>query len=304
MQGKITDLISRPLPEIPFWVSNILPKGGTLLTGGQAGIGKSFVAMEYMRAMATGTCLYGYPGIEVCSPCRVLYVEQELGEYGIQSRAKRVFMGENLSDLEERCFYVTKDHRVKLDTQAGLERLSSLAKEYSPDVMILDPVGYMMAGDENSNQSVSLLFQHLEEVRQGTNPAMGIILVHHFGKPPKSEQGGSRSYDPLEAYNFRGASAWKDRPDTRQTVQLLRYGYEDGNRYWDIRTRYVTRHGENPPELNLRVNGRGDLRVRWMIEQPEPAEYAPPTPIIALPSEPKAEDKPRKVRQARFKFPA
>lgn len=266
--GTFSELRSRELPEVRWWIDPILPRGGTLLTGGEAGIGKSFIALEYIRALASGTPLFGHSRILPPGPARVLYVEQELGEAGLQERIRKVFAEES-AETAERCLYISKDTGIRLDSDEGIRRLRDHVYEFYPDVLVLDPVGYMMVGDENSNQAVNIIFQNLEWLK-GTNPDLGIILVHHFAKPPRSQDA---RYDPLEAYNFRGASAWKDRPDTRQT--LTRVGCSGGG--WCLKTRYVTRHGRSPGELFLRVGE--DLRVRYEAAEEPGANENPVQPI-------------------------
>jgi RecA-family ATPase len=90
--ARIYDLITRELENVPCWVGgNLLPKRGVLLFGGLEKIGKSFIGLEVARALSTGTPLFGYPDFVVEEKARVLLVEMEVGEYGLQDRTRAVF---------------------------------------------------------------------------------------------------------------------------------------------------------------------------------------------------------------------
>lgn len=245
-----------------------MPKRGTLLAGGEAGIGKSFNALEYARALSTGSLLYGSAKFKVPEPCRVLYIEQELGEYGLKKRITPILAGEDMELLGKNLFYISKEPSLQLDTDAGVRAVFRAVDEVKPNVVIFDPMGMMITCDENSNPEINAVFLTLEKLKKvNEDRDMSIILIHHFGKPPRNTL-TREGFDPLDPYNFRGASSWKDRPDTRQTMcSLGSYLNLGGNRAWKMKTRFLTRHDEQLPDMELSVNHRNDLRVRVMADE-------------------------------------
>ena len=75
-----------------MWVEPaISPKGGLLLFGGESKIGKSFLVLEMMRALATGEDMFGNPQFVIPERAKVVLIEQELGDYILRGRAVEVF---------------------------------------------------------------------------------------------------------------------------------------------------------------------------------------------------------------------
>ena len=261
---RLVDLFEKDLPAYPCWISSdILPKGGLLLAGGFAKIGKTFIALEYARALATGANLFGCRDFRVDRPARVLYIEQELGERGFQKRIKPVFAQENRDLLEDNLFYVSKEPQMKFDSMEGRLLILKAIEEVEPNVVIIDPMGKMHAGDENDAQHVEKLMNFTETIRKRfTSAGLAMVILHHFGKPPMAQR-DKEVFDPLNQYNFRGSSKWFDAPDTIQTIQRLTNIPGKEWQAWDLKTRFITRHGEEPPDLFLSVNRDADLRVRF-----------------------------------------
>lgn len=262
--AKLLDLMESEITPQPCWISpGVLPKGGTLLFGGPAKVGKSMLLLEMARALSTGTNPFGYNKIHVHQPVKVLYVEQEIGEYGLQERVLKVFGNEDKSVFGSKMWYVCKIPQMQLDTPVGREILYNLVEDVKPQVLILDPIGRMHAYDENKNDQIQELFSWLEElvkVHQGNN--MSLILAHHFSKPSGDPNFGR---DPLDPYNFRGASKFYDNPDSLITVSRLE-NLDTKGQYeaWKIKMRMILRHASPPPDLLLTINKENDLRVRFV----------------------------------------
>ena len=148
-----------------------------------------------------------------------------------------------------------------LDKDLGLLRLSEEVDRTQANVVILDPISSMFSVDENDASAMTELFHRLERLRRTFRELdLSIILVHHFGKPPTGKF--SDSYDHLSFHNFRGSSKFFSVPDTICTAwraEELNLGWES----WRLKTRWVCRQGESPPEMYLNVNTNQDLRVRW-----------------------------------------
>ena len=257
----LIDLIKNDLPPYPCWIEpGILPKGGTLLFGGQAKSGKSFLMLELIRALATGTVPFGYNYFQIGEPVKCLLIEQELGKYGLQKRVKKIFENEDEKKFGPNIFYASKIPEMQLDSREGRELLLDLVEKIKPNVLFLDPIGRLQSYDENKSEQIQQLFTNLEYLLKCFDEnGMSLVLSHHFAKP-SSDKNNSR--DPLDPYSFRGSSKWYDCPDTLMTAQKLET-LATKWKAWNIKVRFDTRQDESPQDLLLSVNRDQDLRVRF-----------------------------------------
>lgn len=259
---RFSDLLSKEVERVPSWVEpGIITKHGITLLGGEAKIGKSLILGSLSRALAIGEDPFLAPGLSVPQKARVLVVDQEVGEFGLQKRSAPMLADLDVSRYAERLWYVTKDTSLMLDAPAGVSALTKHIERVEPNVVILDPIGKMFTFDENNNVEVAKLGHALEKlIAKFHHLGLSFVLSHHFGKPPKGQ--AKEDHDPLESYNFRGASKWKDMPDTLITVargQRLATPHQA----WSIDMRILPRHAEEPPDMHLTVNEKQDFRVRF-----------------------------------------
>jgi RecA-family ATPase len=254
------DLLTRTLTAEPAWIEpSILPKRGKLLFGGHAKIGKSFVMLDLARALAAGEAPFANPILYVPKPVRVLLIEKELGLIELQKRGAAVMDDVPRMLRRENLFYVSQEPLLKLDTRQGYETILRLVEEIKPNVLLLDPIGKMHNMDENSNTDISKLFEKLEGLmKAGRDQDMSLVISHHFAKPKM----GPDAMDPLSPYNFRGASKWFDDPDTLVTMHKGQE-HRSPHKWWTLKTRFETRRGEPPEDMNLSVNEHDDFRVRF-----------------------------------------
>jgi RecA-family ATPase len=89
---RVIDLLARDFPDNPSYIDPmILTKGGTLLLGGEAKVGKSFIMLELCRALTTGTPFMDNPSLTVPEPLRTLYIDAEVGERTNKARVIKNF---------------------------------------------------------------------------------------------------------------------------------------------------------------------------------------------------------------------
>ncbi len=258
---SLQSLIEAELPEEPCWIyPGILPKGGTLLFGGGAKIGKSFIMLELQRALSTGTQPFGCHKLTVGDPCKTLLIEQELGKYGLQKRVKSIFAEERKDVYGKNAYYVSKVPEMQLDDRDGREMLMKLVEDVKPDILFLDPIGRMNSYDENKSDQIQQLFSHLDYVLKCfEGSGMSLVVSHHFNKPSNDPQS---KRDPLDAYNFRGSSKWFDCPDSLITVNRLK-NLDTKWKSWEVQVRYQLRQDEGLNDMVFSVNRENDLRVRY-----------------------------------------
>ena len=275
----INDLILTPPVPQPMWVEPaILPKGGLLLFGGESKIGKSFLVLEMMRALATGEDMFGNPQFVIPERAKVVLIEQELGDYILRGRAVEVFKEAEeegkLPELNEYLYFHSKHPVASLSTREGREFIRECVEESGANILFLDPIGKLHAYAENEAGPINVLFQHLADMRaEFKEQGLSVVMTHHFGKLSPDPRSARDELDPL---NFRGSSRWVSGPDSLITVKRLRtHERRVGDRswrWWDIKMKCVLRAGPEPQNMFCTVNKEGDLRVRFTRWEEEDEE--------------------------------
>ena len=259
------DLIQREIPKAPCWIEpSILPKGGKMLFGGHAKIGKSLIMLELARSLALGKRPFECPHIKVPEKARVLVIDQELGEWGVQERLKKIMEGDPEEVLREYFFGVSKARDLRLENPDSIRRIVELCQALSANVLILDPIGKMHSYDENDASQINRLMNRLDEIiDKCKDTGLSIIFSHHFGKPirdPRVELTVDQLFTP---YNFRGSTRWYDDPDTLVTCNKFT-PRRSAHKWWRIVSRWECRQGLGPPEfITFTANKRHNLRVEY-----------------------------------------
>lgn len=261
---RLVDLFAREFPENPSYINPmVLTKGGTLLLGGEAKVGKSFIMLELCRALATGTPFMDNRLLSVPEPVKVLYVDAEVGERTNKARGLRIFQHDDPYAYANNIYHVSKNLELQLDTHRGVSYFGDLIRDVRPNVLVLDPISFLHHGDENSARDVGSIFLTLARLKErGRNEELSIVFSHHFRKPPFGQY--AIGYDNLSEYNFRGSSKWKDGGDTILTMQRTgNFPRTDGDEAWKLKLRFLCRHGPSAPEGEYAFNKNGDLRIVW-----------------------------------------
>lgn len=256
------DLISSPDDSFRSLIEPwALLEGGTAVIGGEAGIGKSFFALELIRALASATPPFASRTLHVPRPCTVLYLEQELTEPGLRKRIIPMFRDDQ--EAASRVWYVSAEPAMRLDTAQGVRLLTSLAGSIHPDVIVFDPIGRFHLLSEDDASTVQRIFMVVDEVKKAAGEHAAAIIVHHARKPPVDPAGAD--HDPLSPYNMRGSSKWYDVPDTRIMLARDRSGY--------LRARWKMRHAET-------IHQRIELRIsdeEISLKEVDPRNQRPAT---------------------------
>lgn len=260
---RVYDLLQRKVEGIPAWVEpGIIVKQGITLFGGEKKIGKSLILGSLARSLVSGEAPFLAPNLSISKKARVLIVDQEVGEYGLQTRMLPMFADLSAEVYKERLWFVSKDFDLSVDTQKGLDCIRRHIDDAEPNVLMLDPVGKLFTCDENDNVAITKIGNSMYKLASAyASSGLSVVLAHHFGKPPKGKQ-NLEGYDPLDFNNFRGASAWTGFPDT--LIACAR-GEKMGlpHQAWRIDMRIQPRQGEEPPDMHLTVNEHKDFRVRF-----------------------------------------
>lgn len=259
--GRLSDLIKTEFPPQQDWVGpGVLPKSCKMIFGGCTKIGKTFFLTNLGKALALGESPFNCPWLKIEKPTKVLYIDHELKPFGLQQRVLPLFTERELKRIEEQFWYVSGRTEIHFSSVEGRKYLERLIAETKPEVLILDPIGKMHFFDENSSPEINKLMKHLEDlIAQGREWGMSLVFAHHFGKPNRDPQ---YEKDPLDHYNFRGASKWCDDQDalvTAHRYEELATSYEA----WRVKTRWLLRHAQSLPDMHFTVNAKDDRFVRF-----------------------------------------
>lgn len=263
---SIVDLMERELPKNPCWIEPaVLPKGGMMLFGGHAKIGKSFIMLELARALALGTRPFGSPSLTVPAPTKVLMIEQEIGPWGLQKRARSLLAGEDKDLLRENFHGISQVRGLKFDDPDSPKTVAEWVHKVGAQVLFLDPIGKLHGYDENDASQIARLFHKLEEVLEYCKDLhLSLVFSHHFGKPirdPRVKLDDDQLFSP---YNFRGSGRWYDNPDTLVTCNRIPGDELKAHKWWYVKSKWETRQGGDIEEYQTySVNKYGDLRVRY-----------------------------------------
>lgn len=268
----------------------IIPQGGIVGIYGDSKVGKSFICLNMARALATGETLFNIKDFKIPKPVKVLYAEAEVGELSLQDRGLRILDGVKREHKENNLLYVSKNPKLKLDTDEGIDLFAKVIEDVKPNVLIIDPIGKFHSQEESNSTAMGKIFNvfaEFQKINDDTN--MAIVFSHHIRKPPNVEY--SEGYDPLDVHNARGSSRFFSDPDTIIMVNRF-FSSKKPWPWWKIRTRYYLRHGGEPNEYELEVNKKqykdwndGDLRVKYPRTEPlkKPFKGTPKDPEEQVP---------------------
>ena len=250
---------SEIVPPPSYIEPSVLPVGGQLILASQAKTGKSFIMIEMGRALACADRPFTSQELYCPRACRVLLIEQELGEAGLKKRIEKIYTREEISRqgfMADNFLYVSQQPDIKLDTVKGLKVLTDICDEVQPDVLMLDPLGRFHNVDENNAQAVSGLWDIIDKLRK-TYPGMAFITSMHMSKPPDARAG----IEPLDPYRIRGSGKFFDNPDAILTT-MRTHNLATQHKSWSVSMRFTLRHGESPDDMILHVNEGNDCRVK------------------------------------------
>ena len=183
---SLPELQARPEPK--WLLKDILPEAGAAVLYGRSGVGKSFLALDWMLSVATGTSWEGHPSL----PGPVVYVCAE-NAWVTWKRAESwaKLRGRHLP--MDQVFVLTPDPVLLAQPDQAREFLLALAaaKVPPPRLVVLDTLQRNMAGaDENSTKDMTMWVSGLQVLLEAFAGAT-VLVVHHSGKDPTKGDRGS-----------------------------------------------------------------------------------------------------------------
>lgn len=222
----LSKLDGPPPPEQEWIVPDYVPAGEITLFTGYGGAGKSLFSQQLATCLASGVPLIGVP----IERKRVLYVTAEDSENVLHRRQRAIMARLGNPAIGDRLMLSTvrgrSDNALNLepneDGYGGSKLKTDLHNtiiERNADVVILDNIAHLFAGNENDRQEVTKFINDLYGMVQRLN--VTILLIGH---PNKSGDSYSGSTAWLAAVRSQIELARPDDAEHDPDARVLRLG--------------------------------------------------------------------------------
>ncbi|WP_144186413.1 AAA family ATPase [Elioraea rosea] len=219
----------------PETLKGVIGCGSVTMLYGAPNEGKTFVAMDFMAAVAKGEPWMGRKTRQgLC-----LHVAME-GEAGIKKRYTALHREKGANGL----YLMTELLALTSETNRDTRRLISAYRKLlnatgmSPGVICIDTVALAIGGDEDKTENVSPFLKAMRRIAQDTGAT--VLLLHHPGKDesrgPRGSSGFNGNVDQT-LYMKRG----------RIILQKVRDGSKDKAMTFSLRVVEIGRDADGDP---------------------------------------------------------
>lgn len=242
------EMLTRTMPPVePIVGTGLLVKGGLAILAGPGGIGKTFLALQLKRSVATGSNFLGY---EVARG-RAGLLELEMPAATIRDRLKAGIEGPAAQAME---FLVMPEGLGKLTDPAAADAVTLWCEKKALSLVIMDPLHDLHDGDEKDEAQVDALTHQLDRIRRRTG--VSIVLLHHMNKAQLDRNTPLRT---VVRMGMRGSGRLFDDCDT--VLGML----EQAGRILLVFAK--TRYCQSPESVALHQNGSGYFDLTDTVEQ-------------------------------------
>jgi hypothetical protein len=193
-----TDIVSMELPQANDLITNLMRAQSLNFLAGEAGCGKSLLAMNLALSVAVGS--KKFLCYDLTGSGKVLYLNNEL--YFNEHAGRFRMMIERLPARGDISNFVTPVDVPLMDD--CFDELNNFCEHEKPCLVVLDCLYYSHNQDENGSSKMKAMMRKLQSLRDNHN--LCVIVVHHSRK-------GAR-YDLLHNDLMRGAGVFGAAADT------------------------------------------------------------------------------------------
>lgn len=185
------DALTQELPPIDWDVQPLIAHGNRVVVYGEFGCGKSWALVDLAIHLSLGIDWLG--AFKISRPHKVLYIDEEMPEWTLRNRLRRVASGRGLSeqDIKEVPLWFESFVGFKLSCAAGVENFfRDLADNgIDPDIIIVETLRRVIGGTENDAQDVGRMWEAVVPLVRHNKT---FILAHHMRKPSPVASGSAR----------------------------------------------------------------------------------------------------------------
>ncbi len=190
---RLTDLLSRELPETQWTIEQLIPKGGLVVLSAPPAHHKTWLALYFAIQVAQGDLVFDRFKTKQCN---VLFVEEDTGEFLIIQRLRKLSPSDKNASIQ---FLIRKG--IKLENGRTMEKLMELIKDENIGFVIFDSLIQLHDQDENVNKDMARVFEPLKKM---TDMGVSVLVLHHHRKESGNED--TMSWKD-RSQSLRGASA-------------------------------------------------------------------------------------------------
>lgn len=186
--------------SVPWLIPELMVEGQMLVMAGDAGVGKSFLAMTLAQRVAVGTPVLS----GAIEPQRVLYMNEENSYWDIREYVRWVRF--SMNGINEQQLYGNL-RLEQMTLQQSITRwdreLRRVCAEHQPKLIIIDTATPACAiKDEDDNGEAAVAIKHLRQAMAVSAPGCGMLILKHSKVVAKGEDRA-----------IRGAKSWKGATD-------------------------------------------------------------------------------------------
>lgn len=178
------------LPNLEYVVDQLLDFDSVVLAYGRRDSGKSFVAIDLVNAVASGSRWHG----RRVTHAPAIYVVAE-GAAGLHQRFDAwQHLDRNLGTALPADQLMILPEAVNLLSSSAVEEFAAMAANVGARLIVFDTLARcMVGGDENSAKDAGLAIEQLDAIRRRTGAC--IIIIHHSGKSLEAGARGSSAFE-------------------------------------------------------------------------------------------------------------
>lgn len=178
------DFWKREHHDEDWLVEPIIPRGRQVALWAGHKTGKSLITLEIAAALASGQpCLGNPPRPDVAA----IYLDFEMTEDDLRDRLETLGYGPDTN--LDRLHYYLLPTLPPLDTDAGATTLLDLVHRHQAQLVIIDTMARVIAGEENSADTYRAYYRHIG--LRLKHLGVTVIRLDHGGKNPDQGQRGS-----------------------------------------------------------------------------------------------------------------
>jgi len=168
------ELLAMDIPMPKWRVAGLIPYEGMAVLAAEAKLGKTWLALQIARAVASGDAVLGR---RVMEAGKVLYLSYEDG----LARLRERIISQGWGDEVERV-YIEDGSKWDLLRPEARAELASLVREYGIGLVIVDTLKAALRGgriEENRAEFVDTLYHLRDAIREA---GASLLIIHHHRK--------------------------------------------------------------------------------------------------------------------------
>ncbi len=225
-------------PPADDLIQDMLPDSSSayMLICGRSGIGKTFLALNLLYCLATGMPFLSHK----TNKCKVGYLSMEGSDRKILKRFDTI--SESYPNAEDNMYW---HHTTAITlTEAGILQLEEIIAAL--DVIIIDPLRPLIAGDYTSPKDANTFLKRLQIVQNETSTRL--VLIHHIRKPDKRVKVQPEDLQ----FEVKGAAEYVEAATTVLLLERAKQPQDDLGRFQpscDDRLLHFVKVKDSPTEL-------------------------------------------------------